>query len=182
MFPQFTTQARHVERFSALHRSCKISACIYDLLLLCFLTVLTEKCCCCAGWWPTDGDRDCVYLLANHCWLLNFFIYTVMAFSRRFRRKQFTVIHTYLRWCANQHIRSRMGFSRTVWHADQGNRTSNLLITGCWFYPRATITFSISVNYHLVSTVLATGVSMQHYIIHVSSLSPCVLVRLFSWI
>ena len=92
--------------------------------------------------------------------------FTFSTFIRYFCPKQLTVIQWYFHRLmavaamqgANQHIRSNLGFSilptsfildcpQTLWHADQGNRTSDLPLTWHWLYLWATAahtsTFSV---------------------------------------
>ena len=79
------------------------------------------------------------------------FIFTFRAFSIRFCPKRLTVIQTYIHTImavaamqgANLQIRSSLvlvSCPRTLWHADQGNRPSDLLITWHWLYPWSTAT------------------------------------------
>ena len=78
---------------------------------------------------------------------------TFWEFSRLFcPTYQMTVIHTLLHWwwwlpCkmatrTSGVVWGLVSCPRTLWHADQGNGTSDLPITRCWFYPWATAALS----------------------------------------
>ena len=79
--------------------------------------------------------------------------YYFRAFIRRFCPKELTVIHTYMHTlmaaAATQWHLSTQGTvwvsvssPRTLWYVDEGNQTSDLLITRYWLYPWATFTLT----------------------------------------
>ena len=85
------------------------------------------------------------------------FTFTFRAFIRCYCPKRITVIHTFIHWwqvlsCKVPHQEQFGTCQRTLWHADKGNRTSNLMITWHWL--------SLYIIWHSFAALVANQLSL----------------------